>query len=246
MHDEKPPQYLLKDGKKTTDPRLDRIPQFDERSRQYPIRALRTTGRSLRSYTWRCTEWFDQGPSGKCVAYSLGHELAARPSELKGLTDVKLTRLYWNAQTIDPWEGGAYPGASPFYEGTSVLAGVKVLHKAGYFDAYRWAFNMDDVLYGLGHNGPAVLGIPWYSEMFNPDEDGYVSPYGFNAGGHAILARAINMKEKRVTLRNSWGKSWGVDGDCYVTFEVLEYLLQQTGECCFLVGRTVNPTTPLR
>jgi hypothetical protein len=34
------PTYRLKANHNTRDRRLDRIPQFDERSRQFPIRAL--------------------------------------------------------------------------------------------------------------------------------------------------------------------------------------------------------------
>lgn len=220
---------------------LGRTEQFDEASRSYSIGDLREA-KKLRSYTWRCEEWFDQGSEGACVGYSLGHELAARPSEVKGITDkFILEDIYWEAQKIDPWNGGAYPKASPKYEGTSVLAGVKIIKDLGYIEEYRWAFTLDDVLYGLGHNGPAVLGIPWFEDMYYPDEDGFIKPTGRMVGGHAILARAVNIKKGYVTLRNSWGKSWGEDGDCYVSFEDLEKLLNNRGECCFLMHRKTNP-----
>lgn len=53
--------------------------------------------------------------------------------------------------------------------------------------------------------------------------------------------RAINVKKGIVTLRNSWGKSWGKDGDCYISFEDLGNLLKQRGECCFLMKRKTKP-----
>jgi len=228
----------LKNNQLTEDIRLDRIEQFDEESRRFPIGDLRGASGKLRSYTWRCKDWFDQGTEGACVGFSLGHELAARPSEVKDL-DYKylLEKIYWEAQRNDPWAGGSYPNASPKYAGTSVLAGAKAVKELGWIEEYRWAFNMDEVLYGLGHNGPAVIGIPWYRDMYSPDKKGFVKPTGGIAGGHAILARAVNIKKGYVTLRNSWGKNWGKNGDCYVTFEDLEELLKQRGECCFLMKR---------
>lgn len=229
----------LKDNTVTEDIRLDRLIEFDPRSKSYSIGDVQDKKKSLRSYTWRCTDWFDQGSEGACVGFAIGHELAARPAEVKGLSnDFCRTSIYWEAQKIDPWDGGSYPGANPRYEGTSVLSGVKIAQKLGYFDEYRWSFGIDDLLYGLGHNGPAVLGIPWFNDMYNPDDKGSIKPTGQMVGGHAILARAINVKGGYVTLRNSWGKAWGKNGDCYITFEDLETLLKMRGEAVFMLNRT--------
>lgn len=233
---------ILKGGGITRDRRLDRIAQYDPRSRQFSIAALQVEGKPLRSYTWRCNEHFDQGPDGACVAFATAHELAARPSEVKGLTNRRiLEEIYWEAQKIDPWEGGAYPGADPQYEGTSVLAGAQIARKLGWIEEYRWAFTLYDALYGLGHNGPAVLGLNWYEGMSNPNAQGFIRPTGRYQGGHAVLARAINVKEQYITIRNSWGQSWGDGGDCYVTFEDFKAMLSNWGECCFFMRRTIHP-----
>jgi hypothetical protein len=121
-----------------------------------------------------------------------------------------------------------------------VLAGVKQLHKQQLFKSYRWAFGIDDLILGIGHNGPAVLGINWYEGMFNTTAKGYITPTGYIAGGHAILARAVNVKEQRITLRNSWGKGWGVNGDCYISFADMDTLLKQNGEAVFMLERTAK------
>lgn len=227
----------IKNNTTTYDIRLDRVHEFDERSRNYSIADIRTT-KKLRSYTWRCDDHFDQKAEGACVGFSLGHELAARPAEVKDLSDEYLRKqVYWEAQKSDPWDGGAYPGAKPFYEGTSILAGVKQVKRLGYIEEYRWAFNLNDVLYGIGHNGPAVLGINWTEDMYYPDQNHFIKPTGQFVGGHAILARAVNIKEKYITLRNSWGKEWGNNGDCYMTFDDLNVLLKHDGEACFLMER---------
>lgn len=224
----------------TKDVRLDRIVQFDERSRSFPIKLL-LEAKKLRSYTWRCNQQFDQGQEGACVAYSLSHELAARPAEVAGMQDKWMVEhVYWEAQKTDPWEGGSYPGAVPSYEGTSVLAGVKILHKKKFFTEYRWAFSLNDVLLGLGHNGPAVLGVNWYEGMLNTDNDGYVKTTGSAVGGHAIMARSVDLKHNRVMLRNSWGKDWGMNGDCFISFNDLDTLLHEQGEAVFMVGRTAK------
>jgi hypothetical protein len=229
---------ILRNNIEVEDQRLDRIQQFDERSREFPIRSL-LQAKTPRSYTWRCNEWYDQGREGACVAYSLGHELAARPAEVRGINDKWLVQnVYWEAQKIDPWSGGSYPGAKPFYEGTSILAGVKILHKKKLFETYRWAFNLNDVLLGVSHNGPAVIGVNWYTGMFFPDSKGYIKPTGSLAGGHAVLVRGVNMKKQHVVIRNSWGKNWGVNGDCYLSFDDLGRLLSERGEAVFMVKRT--------
>jgi len=234
--------FILKGENATHDQRLDRLVQFDDRSRNYSIADTRTAAKKHRSYTWRCDATFDQGMEGACVGFALGHELAARPAEVRDLTSKFLReQIYWEAQKIDPWAGGAYPGANPRYEGTSVLAGIKVVKKLGYIDEYRWAFNMDDLMYGIGHNGPALLGIPWYYNMYFPNKAGVIVPTGMMVGGHAILARAINLKTGMITLRNSWGPLWGVGGDCYIKIDHLQYLLEKDGECAFLMKRRSNP-----
>jgi hypothetical protein len=227
----------LRDNSSTEDIRLDRLVQFDEKSRNYPLSST-ILSKKPRSYTWRVTEWYDQKSEGACVAFALGHELNARPAEIKNIPEEWLVkRVYWDSQRIDPWQGGSYPGANPFYEGTSVLAGVKTLQKMGAFKGYNWAFSMNDIIRGVAYNGPAVIGVNWYEGMFDTDKSGFIKPVGSLIGGHAVLLRGVNIREQTFTIRNSWGKSWGKDGDCYITFADLQTLMRQQGECVFITGR---------
>ena len=236
----------LKDGSATELAQLDRLEQFDEKSKNFRIGDVHTATKPLRSYTWRCDQWYDQGREGACVAYSLGHEASSRPAEVTHLTDPFLKQqVYWEAQKIDPWPGGEYPGATPNYGGTSVLAGIKVLYKKLFFKEYRWAMDFRELLVGIGYNGPAVLGVPWYEGMYRPNADGYIKPTGRVMGGHAILARAINVKTKTVTLRNSWGKGWGHTGDCYISFDDLETVVRDRADMAFMLKRNTNPLEDL-
>ena len=230
---------MLKDGSKVEDTRLDRVELFDERSRQYPISLFwDKKKKKQRSYTWRCNVQLNQGREGSCVGHGIAHELIARPSEVEGINHrYAKERIYWEAQKIDPWKGGAYPNAQPYYEGTAVLAGVKVAHKLGWFDSYRWAFGLEDLILGVGYNGPSVLGIRWYEGMTTPDESNYIKPTGRCVGGHCILCNAVNVKKQRFTLHNSWGKDWGINGECYINFEDMDKLLKQNGEAVFFQKR---------
>jgi len=229
-------EVRLKTGEIINDPRLGRISFFDERSKDYPITAV-IPSKKHRSYTWRCKTVLDQKIEGSCVSHGIAHELIARPAEVKGLTADYIRSQYWVAQKNDEWDGGSYPGANPFYEGTSILAGVKAYKKERWFESYRWAFSLNEMILGVGHNGPAVIGVLWYSGMFEPDNDNFIHPEGNIVGGHCVLVRAVNVKKKRFTIRNSWGRSWGKDGDCYINFDDMDKLLHERGECVFFLKR---------
>lgn len=220
----------LKGEFKTTDRRLDRLVQFDERSRAFPVRAL-VEMKKPRGYTWQCPVNLDQGSEGACVGFAWAHELAARPSRVTVTNEIARNRIYREAQKIDEWPGEAY-------EGTSVLAGAKVVKQLGGIEEYRWAFGLEDLILAVGYAGPAVLGVNWYTGMFDADRNGYVNVAGNVAGGHAILCHGVNVKSKFFWLFNSWGASWGIlGGRAKITFDDMDRLLHEQGEACIPVGR---------
>jgi hypothetical protein len=223
---------LLKNNVVTRDPRLDRVPQFDEQSREYPIRQLVVT-KSPRSYTWRVNSWLDQGQEGACVGFSWSHELAGRPKEVKNISNETARAVYNKAKQLDEWAGENY-------EGTSVLAGAKAVQEQGYVKEYRWAFGIDDLILAVGHQGPAVLGLNWYSDMFDTDEKGFIHASGSLMGGHAIVCHGVSVKGQYFKLHNSWGKEWGVNGECKISFEDMARLLAVQGEACIPVTRTLK------
>jgi hypothetical protein len=233
----------LRDGTVVSDARLARLQQFDERSRNFAIRDL-LTGKDPVTKVWNCKAWLDQGSEGACVGFSMGHELIAQPKVVQNIDDqYAREQIYWEAQKIDPWPGGSYPGASPSYEGTSVLAGIKVLKNLGFIGSYRWSFSISDLVLAVGHEGPAVLGVPWYEGMFEPAPCGYLHPTGEKVGGHAILCRGVNIKRERFLLHNSWGKSWGKDGTAWITWEELDGLLKNGGEAVIPMERVRSPSS---
>lgn len=218
----------LRDGSTTQDPRLDRLEQFDERSRTYPIMAV-VEQTKPRSYTWRCEAWLDQRKEGACVGFSWAHELAAKPKPR--MVDEPFARfVYLSAQKIDEWSGEAY-------EGTSVIAGAKIMQAQNMIGEYRWAFGLDQALVGISRKGPAVLGIPWHEGMFSPGSDGFIRATGDVMGGHAILANGVSLRKGAVRLHNSWGRGWGQGGECWISFDDLGSLLEDGGECCIPLDR---------
>jgi hypothetical protein len=246
----------LRGGFETFDPRLDRLPFFDERSRSFP--AIRTAAPRLRSYTHgfrKYPGYLNQFREGACVSFGIGHDVMAYPQEFPMHNEL-CRQLYFEAQKIDPWEGGAYPGASPQYEGTSVLAGLKVykdlLARIDPYKRtweYRWCFGGDDVVAALGRR-PVVIGVNWYEGMFDTDDKGFIHPTGRLGGGHLVMLRGQKLVwrknvthyeakdlERELTFtrgRNSWGRDWGVEGDFYLTLADLDTLLSQQGEAAVL------------
>jgi len=231
-------QLPMKDGSVVHDPRLGRLPEFDERSREYPVRKLlKAEGiKKPRSYTWACDTHLDQGNMGSCVGHYVAHELAARPMVVP-VDSAWALGFYQLAQQLDQWPGGEYPGASPRYSGSSMLGGAKAMQKRGYITEYRWGFSIDDLILTVGYFGPVGLGINWKEAMFYPDEKGVIRNDGKVMGGHAILCRGVNVKTKLARLHNSWGTSWSQGGDCFISFDDLEGLLKEQGECVIPIGR---------
>lgn len=229
----------LRNGSTSKDPRLTRLVQFDDKSRNYKATAVIPAGAQPKNKTWSCSEVLDQGPDGACTGFAWAHELIATPCSIKKGIDAKYAKekLYWEAQKIDEWEGGSYPGASPQYEGSSVLASAKAAKATGHITEYRWAFGLDDLILSVGHLGPVVLGINWYEGMFDPHPCGYIHVTGELSGGHAILCRGVNVKEEYALLHNSWGRFWGKAGTAKISFKELDTLLKEDGEACIPTGR---------
>lgn len=232
---------------------LDRKLQFDERSKKF--RAVEgIEDKPLRSKQWVCDVYNDQGTEGACVGFAWSHELSAKPRSVE-TDEAGALAIYNRARQIDPWPGEDYSG-------TSILAGIKAVQEMKnskgkpLIKEYRWAFGTEDVIRSIGYLGPVVLGIEWREGQYTPDENGRIWLSGEVVGGHAILAKGIDIVWKDpegpktfdnvddlnslVTLHNSWGPDWGIGGDAWFTVYELNYLLSQNGECCVPIHRSVT------
>lgn len=225
----------LRGGFRTRDPRLDRVPQFDPKSRRYAAAVALPMSRPCRTVMWDCSQILDQGKEGACVGFAWTYELIAEPFPTTGLSDATAQEIYQRAKQLDDFAGEDY-------EGSSVLGGAKVLAEKAFLTEYRWAFTFDEMCTALSYRGPVVLGVAWYESMYETAADGFVRIAGAQVGGHAIMARGLNMERQAVVLRNSWGPSWGGGGDlgagdAYLSFDDTRRLLAEDGECCVPIIR---------
>lgn len=117
--------------------------------------------------------YYNQGQEGRCVEFA---KLRMMTLLNRKRYDITSRWGYYESQKRDYWPGGSYPGATPQYEGTSVDAGMQVLHQFGAvkalprgramtyevaaqrvepvegIQAYRWATRWDEVR--------SILGVP--------------------------------------------------------------------------------------
>ena len=214
-------------------------PHFDERSRLYPIRTMLPRVQNKTFTLWQNGEILDQGSEGACVGFGWTAEALAGPTQVDlNKVDGPMPKepnrfanyVYKEAQKIDQWPGEDY-------EGTSVLAGAKIMMRYRMLHQYRWAFGVDDVIGALMSTGPVVLGINWYNGMYTAP-NGKLTIFGNKVGGHCILAIGYNPSsetfggKETIILQNSWGKSWGIDGIAEITVEDLRRLMEEGGEAC--------------
>lgn len=151
--------------------------------------------------------------------------------------------VYYKAKEFDEW---------PDEEGTSIRYGMKVLNKIGvpcekgwpYDDQYvghpknwatmisLWALggeyrsidSMGGLIESLRNNGPLVIAIECFEEIFFVGTDGIV-PYPAEPdwwyGGHAICIVGWNPVKNLFKFKNSWSPYWGDSGYGYLSYDYI-------------------------
>lgn len=221
---------------------LDWESNHDQRSLAYGIRPLMAKNIEIKKQMWQEGTVLDQGREGACVGFGWTAELLAEPfappsQPPANFGNSMAQKFYKMAQQIDEW-----PGEN--YEGTSVLAGAKIMQQQGFMEGYRWCFGIEDLRDAVITQGPVVIGIPWYSGMYYTRKSGFVDASGSKVGGHCITitgydpAMNIEGAEREIfRWRNSWGESYGINGSGYIQYDLLESLLKERAEACIPVGR---------
>lgn len=206
---------------------LGRIPQFDPKSLNFPVRRLLgDQWLPLRSYSWSPRINLDQEREGACVGFTIAHEWAARPKVVRGVTNQVGLRVYRRAQDLD---------GMPWTDGTSVLAGMKAGVEFGFYGSYWWAQNEAELARSVGYHGPAVIGVNWMEGMWEPDEDGFLHASGQVVGGHCTLVYGISLRLGAYRIWNSWGPGWGHGGTALISREDMSLLLRSGGEAAIPV-----------
>jgi len=231
----------------TQDRILDWRSRHDPRSRNYAMRPMLDPSSAPASRLWTEGPVLDQGREGACVGFgwmgeALAEPIAPDPMPLTAAAQTDALDIYHLAQTLDD-----FPGEN--YSGTSVLAGAKAMQQKGYLTEYRWCFSTDDLRDTVLNYGPVVIGVPWYSGMYEAP-NGLVQISGELVGGHCLIVTGYipNHTQAGVTAdmfrwRNSWGPSYGIDGSAFVITSDMQRLVSEGGEMCVPITRTLPPTT---
>lgn len=209
------------------DPRLGRLPEFDVKSLNFPMRELTATRKYPRSREWKIRQRLNQGSKPHCVGYSIAMEIGMQPY-YHTVTDYLADLMYKEAQKIDYWPGEGYAG-------TSVLAGMETARKLGFYDEYRWALKPDpirDIVMCLSYIGPIVAGTTWTKDMYNKDASGFIKPTGDPIGGHAYVLSELDWPRRAVYSPNSWG-----DEGFWMKLDDLEKLVYDNGEMAIPLKR---------
>lgn len=166
--------------------------------------------------------------------------------------DLSESWIYWNSKKIDPW---------PNEEGTSIRCAMQVLEKIGvpcekaypYNDKFEgkpeswakliakwglidsyWRCNGLNELRHALLDGPVVMGIACFEEIFFVGNDGFI-PYPANPdnfyGGHAVCAVGYDDEKKLVKFKNSWSKYWGENGYGYIPYSYVNDFMWDAWIC---------------
>jgi hypothetical protein len=183
----------------------------------------------------------DQDGTPQCVAYS--------SASLK-LYEDRIDQHRWFPfdkplffSQIGGTSKGAYVRAAfsrLLHYGYPLDGGVEAdLHKVAAY--YSVPVTTADLQAALMAFGPLVIAIDWDAAWDNPRPDGTLPARTGSRGGHAIAVIGWRTVNGRIyfRLRNSWGASWGVNGDCYLS----EDFLGNVWEAWKAVDQIVAPYT---
>jgi len=213
-------------------PGLGRLHAPDERDMQY-LMSTATPAATMRPQRfYRTGKILDQGETPTCVGHAWRQWLSSAVMMTK--TGPNPFEIYYQAQRNDEWPGEDY-------DGTSVRAGAKILQAAGHISTYVWAFNADTMRrWLLNNHGTVVVGTWWFDKMFTPDRQGYLDPSGTPVGGHAYLVVGFSQTKNAFRIVNSWGKEWGQNGRAWVSYNDMDFLVQEGGEACTAVEKLIT------
>lgn len=205
----------------------------------------------------------DQGDTrGTCLAFAVtaAHEFdrEAAGSAVEHLSE---EALYWGCKTIDGhWRSGTrFTSAAQALRTTGqppelvwpydpkrpngVPYAPPSLPDAAWLTSSMTALAADvaTVRTELDRGHPVVLGVAVFDSMFWPESSGRVGPPPAGSparGRHAVLAVGYNADA--ILVRNSWGSTWGLEGNGWLTDA---YSVQGLMEAWLIGSGATGPAT---
>lgn len=204
---------------------------YDPRAAAYAMRDRLTStdierAQAATEILYEHGEILDQGEEGACTFFGHSAVVNAGPVKpAKPLTNADAFAGYERAKQIDEWPGEDY-------DGTSNQAAAKVMREQGYYEAFVWAANPEEMkAWILSGRGPVAFTTEWRTGMYQTDRDGILRFVGDYVGGH--LMACIGYRPGFYVAQNSWGLGFGHDGICYIPDEEM-VKMYRSGQwtCC--------------
>lgn len=190
----------------------------------------------------------DQGSLGCCTA-AAGLKLLSYNPHYQLLQG----RFPWTMETVEAYYSkitsvDSFPGQwRPTDTGSDGLASGEAAKQLNWIPGYLHALGLDDMLSAL-QTGPVSCGTNWYSSMSTPRSTGEVriSPNAYIEGGHQYVADGVDVPNKKIWFRQSWGDSWSpLDGGRFwMTWTTVDRLLKEGGDVIQFVPLSEPAPTP--
>lgn len=189
----------------------------------------------------------DQGQLGSCTAFPIAAVYEFAAIQNKNKVDVSELFVYYNSRVLRgnvhedtgvslldavnsvKEHGACFSETYPYEienfknepnENSFIEAKHQVVEKA-----YRVAIKEKDFKQAIAKGHPVIFGLKLFESFYPKDKSGLITyptakeASHKNHGHHAMLLVGYNDDEKLFKVRNSWGKTFGNEGYCFIPYD---------------------------